>query len=73
MAELILYKSKEYDTTYMVACIIKFCDHAPDQAEQCAMIINSKGQYTIKHGELFQIEEMAFLFETVGLLTKIIE
>lgn len=73
MAELILYKSKEYDMTYMTACIIKFCAHQPEQAEQCAMIINSKGKYTVKEGTFFDIEEMAYLFENVGLVTKIIE
>jgi len=73
MAGLILYKSNDYDITYTAACIIKFCEHAPDQAEQCAMIVNSKGQYTIKHGDLYEIEEIAYLFENVGLVTKIVE
>jgi hypothetical protein len=73
MAELILYKSKDYDITYVTACIIKFCSHAPDQSEQCAMIINSKGEYAIKHGEYIDMVEIAYLFENVGLVTKIIE
>jgi len=37
------------------------------------MIINSKGQYTVKHGDFYDIEEIAYLFENVGLVTKIIE
>jgi ATP-dependent Clp protease adaptor protein ClpS len=73
MAELILYRSNDYDMTYVVACIIKFCEHTPEQAEQCAMIINSKGQYTVKYGDFYDIEEIAYLFENVGLVTKIIE
>ena len=73
MAELILYKSKDYDTTYLTACIIKFCGHTAEQAEQCATIVNSKGHYAVKHGMYFDIEEMAYLFENIGLVTKIIE
>lgn len=73
MAELILYKSNEFDMTYTTACIIKFCEHAPDQAEQCALIVNNTGKYTVKSGSYFDIEEMAYLFENVGLVTKIIE
>jgi ATP-dependent Clp protease adaptor protein ClpS len=73
MAELILYKSKDYGIEYVVACIIKFCEHEPNQAEQCAMIINSKGEYVIKHGDPNDIEEVAYLFENVGLVTKIVK
>ncbi len=39
MAELILYKTKGCDTTFLTACIIKFCEHKPDQAEECATIV----------------------------------
>lgn len=73
MAELILYKSKHYGIEYAVACMIKFCEHEPIQAEQCAMIINSKGEYVVKHGEQNDIEEVAYLFENVGLVTKIVK
>ena len=73
MAKLILYKNKEFDVPYLAACMIKFCDHKPDQAEQCAIIVNGKGEYAIKHGDPFDLEEIAFLFDNVGLETKIIE
>ena len=73
MAELILYKTKGCDTTFLTACIIKFCEHKPDQAEQCATTVNGRGSYAIKSGDLDTIEEMAFLFENVGLVTKIVE
>lgn len=73
MAELILYKNNDYDITYMTACIIKFCQHSPDQAEQCALIINNNGEYAVKHGHYLDIEEMAYLFENLGLETKIVE
>lgn len=73
MAQLILYKTKGYDTTYLTSCIIKFCEHAPDQAEQCATIVNGKGNYVVKSADLYTIEEIAFLFENVGLVTKIVD
>lgn len=73
MARLILYKSKNCDTTYLTACIIKFCEFEPNQAEQCATIVNSKGEYAIKQGEYEDVEEISYLFENVGLVTKITE
>lgn len=73
MARLILYKNKSCNTNYVTACIIKFCEFQPEQAEQCATIVNSKGEYAIKHGDYDDIEEIAYLFENVGLVTKIIE
>jgi ATP-dependent Clp protease adaptor protein ClpS len=73
MARLIVYKNKKCDVSFVTACIIKFCEHEPNQAEQCATIINSTGQYDVKHGDYHQIEEMSYLFENVGLETKIVE
>ena len=33
-----------YPDTYRI------CSHAPEQAEQCAMLIHTKGKYAVKNG-----------------------
>jgi hypothetical protein len=34
--------------SYVVACLIKFCGHEPQQAEQCALVVDLAGQCTSK-------------------------
>ena len=71
MAELILYKSNDLNVEYMTACIIKFCDYEPLRAEQIATIVNHKGSCVAMFRDYDQLDEPAFLFDSVGIQTKI--
>jgi len=71
MAELILHKQKGIDSAYITACLIRFCDHDPIQADQCALIVKTTGKYAVKQGyyeDLFFLKES---FDGVGLETNI--
>ncbi len=35
---------------HVIEALIEVCDHSPEQAEQCAMIIHYKGKYAVKTG-----------------------
>ena len=71
MAELILHKQKEIDSAYITACLIRFCGHDHLQAEQCALIVQLKGKYSIKNGNIDDIYQLHESFESVGLETNI--
>lgn len=34
----------------VISSLIDVCDHTPEQAEQCALIIHHKGKYSVKKG-----------------------
>jgi ATP-dependent Clp protease adaptor protein ClpS len=70
--KLILYNDDIHSFAYVVACLIKYCDHAPQQAEQCALIADLVGQCTIKHGCWAQIETMREFLEGVDLKVKMV-
>lgn len=76
MAELILYKSKDLVGNnlfieYVTACIIKFCDYDPVQAEQIATIVYNNGKCTAMIKDYDELDTIAYLFEEVGIKTKI--
>jgi ATP-dependent Clp protease adaptor protein ClpS len=48
--KITLYNDDSHDFLYIIACLIKICNHSPDQAEQCAIIVDNKGSYDIMSG-----------------------
>ncbi len=68
--KLILYNDDEHSFAYVMACLIKYCGHDPQQAEQCALVADLAGQCTVKHGCWAQISTMAESLEEVGLKVK---
>lgn len=68
--KLILFNDDRHSFAYVVACLIRFCGHSPDQAEQCALVTDLAGQCTIKHGCWAQIETMKEFLEGAELTVK---
>ena len=71
--KLILFNDDEHSFGYVVACLIKFCGHEPQQAEQCALVADLAGQCTVKHGCWAQIDTMREFLEGVDLKVKMVE
>lgn len=71
--KLILFNDDEHSFAYVVACLIKFCGHDPQQAEQCALVADLAGQCTVKYGCWAQISTMKELLESVDLKVKMEE
>lgn len=68
--KLILFNDDEHSFAYVTACLIKFCGHEPQQAEQCALVADLAGQCTIKHGCWAQISTMLEFLQSVDLKVK---
>jgi ATP-dependent Clp protease adaptor protein ClpS len=71
--KLILYNDDEHSFAYVMACLIKYCNHEPQQAEQCALVADLAGQCTIKHGCWAQISTMLEFLQSQGLKVKMEE
>jgi ATP-dependent Clp protease adaptor protein ClpS len=68
--KLILYNDDTNSFAYVMACLIKYCGHDKEQAEQCALVADLAGQCTIKHGCWAQIETMRESLEALNLKVK---
>ena len=47
---LIVWNDEVNTFEWVIDTLIEVCGHTPEQAEQCAIIIDSKGKYAVKEG-----------------------
>ena len=47
---IILYNDDVNTFDHVIYCLIKYCKHTEEQAEQCAMLVHYKGKCTVKSG-----------------------
>ena len=47
---LIVWNDEVNTFEWVIETLIKVCGHSTEQAEQCAVIIDSKGKYAVKEG-----------------------
>ena len=47
---LVVWNDEVNTFDWVIETLIKVCGHSTEQAEQCAIIIDSKGKYSVKEG-----------------------
>jgi ATP-dependent Clp protease adaptor protein ClpS len=47
---LIVWNDEVNTFDHVIGSLVDVCEHSPEQAEQCAMIIHNKGKYGVKKG-----------------------
>ena len=70
--KITLYNDNKHDFLYVIACLIKFCKHSPDQAEQCAILVHYKGKCTVKTGSFDELKPQCTKLLEAGLSAEII-
>jgi ATP-dependent Clp protease adaptor protein ClpS len=48
--QLIVWNDEVNTFDWVIDTLIEICGHTPEQAEQCAMFIHTKGKYAVKNG-----------------------
>ncbi len=48
--QLIVWNDEVTTFDWVITTLIEVCNHVQEQAEQCAMIIHTKGKYSVKEG-----------------------
>lgn len=49
-AGIVIYNDDVNSFENVILCLMKYCLHTLEQAEQCAYIIHTKGKYKVKTG-----------------------
>jgi len=49
--QIVLYNDDVNTFDHVINMLINTCDHTPEQAEQCSLIVHYKGKCTVKTGE----------------------
>ena len=48
--EIILYNDDVNTFDHVINTLIEVCEHTPEQAEQCSLIVHYKGKCSVKRG-----------------------
>lgn len=61
--KIVVFNDDHNSFDHVIRCLVTFCKHSVEQAEQCAWIIHTTGKYAVKHGPL---EELLPINEALG-------
>lgn len=57
--QLIVWNDHVNTFDHVIESLVEVCDHSPQQAEQCALIIHHHGKYGVKKGSFDMLRPQA--------------
>lgn len=64
---LIVWNDEVNTFDWVIETLVEVCGHSEQQAEQCAMLIHSKGKYAVKNGYYEDLEPMCTAITDRGI------
>lgn len=71
-SKIVLYNDHVNSFEHVIMCLVAFCDHGFQQAEQCAVIVHYKGKCAVKHGSKEDMIERAKKLSEEHLTVEVI-
>lgn len=65
--KVVLYNDQENSFEDVIVLLILYCQHLEYQAEQCALIVHTKGKYAVKEGSREEMVSIANALAENGL------
>ncbi|GGW27596.1 ATP-dependent Clp protease adaptor protein ClpS [Arenibacter certesii] len=70
--EIVLFNDEVNTFDHVIETLISVCEHTPEQAEQCSLIVHYNGKCTVKTGEYKDLEPRCTLLLQAGLSAEIV-
>ncbi|WP_110476470.1 ATP-dependent Clp protease adaptor ClpS [Winogradskyella epiphytica] len=70
--EIVLFNDDVNTFDHVIDTLIYACDHMPEQAEQCALLVHYKGKCTVKTGSYEDLEPRCSKLLQAGLSAEIV-
>ena len=70
--EIILFNDDVNTFDYVIDTLISICEHTPEQAEQCSLIVHYNGKCTVKTGEYTDLKPRCSKLLQAGLNAEIV-
>ncbi|WGD33857.1 ATP-dependent Clp protease adaptor ClpS [Olleya sp. YS] len=70
--EIVLYNDDVNTFDHVIDTLIYACDHTPEQAEQCSILVHYKGKCTVKTGVYEELEPRCTMLLDAGLSAEIV-
>jgi ATP-dependent Clp protease adaptor protein ClpS len=68
---IVLFNDDHNEFAFVMACLIKYCNHTPIQAEQAALITHNVGKCSVKNGSLGELFAINVALQECGLTSEI--
>lgn len=69
---IVLFNDNKHDFNYVRACLVRYCNHTFEQAEQCVIIAHNVGKVSIKvSDDIVKLVSINNALEEKGLTTKL--
>ena len=70
--QIVLFNDEVNTFDHVIDTLMHACDHTPEQAEQCSIIVHYKGKCTVKTGPFNELESRCSMLLDAGLSAEII-
>lgn len=70
--EIILYNDDYNTFDHVIETLIYACDHTPEQAEQCSILVHYKGKCSVKTGPFEDLKPRCSKLLDAGLSAEIV-
>lgn len=70
--EIVLFNDEVNTFDHVIETLIYACEHTPEQAEQCSIIVHHNGKCTVKTGLLDDLKPRCTMLLEAGLSAEII-
>ncbi|GIZ08267.1 ATP-dependent Clp protease adaptor ClpS [Flavobacterium sp. UMI-01] len=70
--EIVVYNDDVNTFDHVIDTLIRVCDHTPEQAEQCSLIVHYNGKCTVKTGPLDKLKPQCLQLLDAGISAEII-
>lgn len=70
--EIVLYNDDYNTFDHVIDMLMYACDHTPEQAEQCSILVHYKGKCTVKTGSYEDLKPRCSKLLEAGLSAEIV-
>ena len=70
--EIVLHNDDVNTFDHVIDTLIYACEHTPEQAEQCAMLVHYKGKCTVKTGVYDELKPRCSMLLEAGLSAELV-
>lgn len=53
---IVLHNDEVNTFDHVIDCLVKYCKHSEEQAEQCSLIVHYKGKCVVKQGDADELQ-----------------
>lgn len=72
LSEIVLFNDEVNTFDHVIQTLIDVCEHTPEQAEQCSLIVHYNGKCTVKTGEYTDLKPRCTRLLQAGLSAEIL-